>query len=187
MPAVVGFVPCAGAAIHLPDPNNLSTVNWTNTNLGTPTFTATDPNGVANNATDLKGTIGSGAFNTFVNNTTQFTLLAATGTYSFGAYLKSIAGPPWVLLLVGDGGGNQFAAFYNIATATPNGLSGAGTWVGDCARAAPAGNGYTQVSLAGHVTSDAINNVRFSIYLVDSGSTGNSTLNQEIYAWQVSP
>jgi hypothetical protein len=56
----------------------------------------------------------------------------------------------------------------------------------DCWASLTAANGYTQVSIGGHLTADD-SNMGITIYLVDGNGTGVSTLNQEFDAWQVSP
>jgi hypothetical protein len=182
-----GFVPCPGTAIHLADPNNLTTGNWSNTGLNV-AFNATDPNGVALNATDLKSSVSGGSLNANVRSAGAniFTLFAATGDYTFSAYLKWVAGPPWVLFFVTNNATVDFGAYFNIVAPM------VGTTFGDlatltCARAVAFGvSGYTQVSIAGHVASDTTG-MNLEIALVDGNGTNLSTLNQDINAWQVSP
>ena len=183
MPA--GFVPCAGTATHLLDPNNLSTANWFESNL-TRSFTATDPNMVLNNATDLTANAAGVAYSNYIKSSVgqNFTL---SGTCAFSAYFKSIAGPPWLRIVVYDGSANYFGVFFNIATAAVGltTLSG-GNCTLTCTGATPAGNGYTQISFAGNV-SPSTSGLWLEMDFVDGDGTGNTTLNQEFYAWQVSP
>lgn len=185
MPAPTAL--CSGAAIHVPDPNNQNTSNWGNNNV-TVAFNATDPNGTINNASSYISQVGGGSYNTQVHQAVGnvFTLSAATGTYAFRAYFKSIAGPSWIRFYVYDGGNTALGAWFDIAGVTVGThITGSNTTL-TCAVAISAGNGYTQVSFAGNVSVDAPN-VLIYIDLVDGNGTGVSTLSQQIDAWQISP
>jgi hypothetical protein len=185
-PVPTGFVPCAGTAIHVVAPNNLTDASWTASNI-TPTFGVTDP---------LSGTTATSLVagnNTAFGELMATTLgaLAGSTTYAFGAYFKSVVLPSWIIVQVTDGSGNTIGAFFNVANPgfTVGTTIGNGTGVLTCSNIAASTNGFVRLSFAGNFGAGGLATSQLQIYLVDanSGGTGSATIGQRVDAWQVSP
>lgn len=108
-------------------------------------------------------------------------------TYTFGAYFKSIAGPTWVQFGISDNTANASLVHFDISgSGTVGAVTNVGNALNTCAQIGSAGNGYVQISIGVTVGSNNAG-MTLQFYLADGNGTGNSTVGQQVNAWQVCP
>jgi hypothetical protein len=164
----------------------LTNAAWTAGNLNA-FFNATDPNGVANNASNLvvASTSAGGAS---IRQSTGIMFTTST-TYAFTAYLKPNVGSTWITFSISDFVANSWGSWFNLSgSGVVGGASAGGTGHLTCANIITSTNGYYIVSIGGNFSSSPQGaNPLVVIDPVDGNNLGGTTLNQQIIAWQVSP
>lgn len=188
VPRVVTTFPCPGTAgFHSPSPNDITTSDWAKSAGSSYGYGAiTDPLSGTTASNFITIGTGGGAFSISVQSIAPFTLNSAT-VYTFGFYVKPIAGPTWILTQASDGV-VAVGSWFNLSGSGVVGnsnLAGAGNLL-NCAQIIPSTNGYYRVSFGISLTTTNAG-MKLQIFMVDGNGTGAVTLNQEIYLWQICP